>query len=300
MKNKYPVIIFLNQKYVFDLLAVIENGISYIETIKSTGHDSKNSIKNTNGEVGASNIFALIGIKLSGSFKRENSNSQVEETTKEKIHTPNSLFAKLREALYEEKLIKSIDECETGDFVEVKCKLSQNPLISIFQKLFSTLELAAIFQEAQKTQYTINDKRKQINQTQKPKHEFAKTLVDKFKTLVDQIESGETIDMMGNLIENNKKLVISLDKQYLNDPTLADLKDAELSILGKVTKILNEEDKDKINLLRKTKFSAISSKMLEGLIGAFSEMENEGFQVPEIETEIKGPAIQILPIGIFT
>ena len=102
--DKYTLPIYLNQKYVFDLLAIIEDGFSQVETIK-TGQSETNSDKdNLKGEIGISNVFAFLKFGLSADVNSENTNNSNQETSKEKIHTPNSLFSKMRTFLHTEKM----------------------------------------------------------------------------------------------------------------------------------------------------------------------------------------------------
>ncbi len=58
--SDYCVPVYLNQAVVFDLLAIVEDGFAHVSTIK-TAESSKNK-----GEagVGATNVFALLGISL--------------------------------------------------------------------------------------------------------------------------------------------------------------------------------------------------------------------------------------------
>lgn len=129
--NKLTLPIYLNQKYVFDLLAIIENGFSQVETIR-TGQTKSDSEKDSfKGEVGISNVFAFLKFGFSGDNTIDKSNLSNEEISKEKIHTPNSLFSKLRSYLHDNKSITTSNflTAKPGDFVEIKLSLRKNPLI---------------------------------------------------------------------------------------------------------------------------------------------------------------------------
>ena len=140
-RNDLIIPIYLNQKIVFDMLAILEDGFSTIRNIQRKDSQKDESAGNIGGEIGTSNIFALLGVKLKTNWKEEKKNETDQVISEERIHTPVSLFSKLLEKLYEKKLIKEIkcvknlDEVKTGDFVLFNGRLSKNPLISIFESM---------------------------------------------------------------------------------------------------------------------------------------------------------------------
>lgn len=87
---------------------------------------------------------------------------------------------------------------------------------------------------------------------------------------------------------------------FLSDPTLSDLLDGEYTVFGKATKVVRTQNEGDINLLRKTTFGRIKDPAIfESLGNILEEVRNSGFDMPEMETRIKGPALQVIPIAIF-
>jgi len=99
--------------------------------------------------------------------------------------------------------------------------------------------------------------------------------------------------------EKETKVVLTLDRAFLSDPSLSDLMDGEYTVLGKVSKVIPSDTDDKINLLRKTSLGKLRGPVLEQMKAVFSGPGVEGFNIPEIVTEIEGPAIQVIPIAVF-
>jgi len=61
--------IYLNQRVVFDMLASIEDGFSQFSTISTSSEKSSLSSGEASAEIGTSNVFAFLGVKLRGALK---------------------------------------------------------------------------------------------------------------------------------------------------------------------------------------------------------------------------------------
>lgn len=286
--KSYPVVLYLNQKYVFDILAVMEDGISQLEIIKTTFTSDEKKNQEIGGQIGTNNIFGFLGVTLQGKKEKGTSLNDTLEKSTEKTHTPNSLFAKMRERLIEQEFIKTIDSCSTGDFIEIKLRISKNPLIDALEQMLSLLELSVIFEDP------------------KPKNQFKqqtpsnKGLIPQFKKVLEQLNSNPVIDILGNISGNEKNIIITIDKNYLGDQSMRDLSDCELTLLGKVTHQIEKGSDEKINLLRKTSLSSVQGQLLNGVVDSFTTIEENGIKLPKVITEIDGPVVQILPIAIFS
>jgi hypothetical protein len=102
--KKLNIPIYLNQKIVFDMLATIEDGFSQFSTIQTSSEKSSASGGEASAEIGFSNVFALLGINFKGGLKKEDDSKGSETVSQQKVHTPVSLFQKLRDYLDEENL----------------------------------------------------------------------------------------------------------------------------------------------------------------------------------------------------
>lgn len=92
----------LNQQIVFDLLAILEDGFSRFRAVKSQSVDSESKTSDVGGSISASNLFSLLGVSLSGKLGKTLKTDQKQEYTEERVHTPTSLFSKLKAALQEQ------------------------------------------------------------------------------------------------------------------------------------------------------------------------------------------------------
>jgi hypothetical protein len=293
MANKYPIPIYLNQKYVFDILAMIEEGFNQLETVKSREYVDESTSKRGSAEIGVSNVFAFLGVSLGGARETNKSDESEKEILKEKVHTPNSLFARMREALNEEKLIKNDDflQCKTGDFIELKITLRKNPIIDALEAFESLMGMALIFSNSNDT--------KNKGQARKEK-ETQKQLQKQFTLLLEQLKSEGSVDLIGENHNPEFKVVLTIAREYLGDPSLSEIVDGEFSVLGKITKIIPTDSNETVNLLRKTSLSKLQDSLLSDMFSGFGDMSEHGLKDMNIQTEINGPVIQLIPIGIFS
>ena len=91
-------------------------------------------------------------------------------------------------------------------------------------------------------------------------------------------------------------IVLTTEQEWFIDQTMNDIIDGQFRVLGKATRVIVARD-GKINLLRKTAFG----KFPEVVAGLGQALNNiEGMSLPEApETEIHGPAMQVIPVAMF-
>lgn len=293
--DKYTLPIYLNQKYVFDLLAIIENGFSQVETIK-TGQSEINSDKeNLKGEIGISNVFAFLKFGLSSDISSESTNNSNHEISKEKIHTPNSLFSKMRTFLHTENMIVKEDflNSETGKFIEIQLSLRKNPIIDILEGFHSLMKIAISFEEKKTTPVHKNHGKIEESPNQK--------ILNQIDSLLNQLKDEGSLDLVGVYTsDENLQVVLTLDKGFMGELSLADIADGHFSVLGKITRIIKTKEDGDVNLLRKTSLSKLNQDMIDQMFSGFAQLDEFGIQNQLIETKIEGPVIQLIPIAIFT
>src|SRR4029077_11341852 len=85
-------------------------------------------------------------------------------------------------------------------------------------------------------------------------------LSQQFKTFRDELLAGSTVDIVSARLAGNLAAVITLDVEYLADPTMANLVEGHFTVLGKVIRVVDEHDS--INLLRKTAMSLLPESAL--------------------------------------
>ena len=291
-----PAALYLNQRLVFDMLASLEGGFSTLTSIEAATTSSSGTEKSGKGSIGINNVFALLGVTFGGAVSKSSSDAEQRSISEEKVHTPTSLFARLRLHLDSSGLLKRPDDVEfsgisSGDFVEFKVKLQRSPLVQSLQGLQQIVSLASAFQEP--TNRTRGQQRQQGNQS--PDSAQVKNQVS---ALLNAVKSSDSEDLIGT-DRNGLRYVLTTEIGHFVDPSLNDVIDGEFFILGKVTRVVEEDSETGIDLLRKTSLGMFSESVLGNLFSAFEGMVEAGFKIPTIETSVKGPALQVIPIAIF-
>jgi hypothetical protein len=296
--NPYPLPLYLNQKYVFDVLSMMERGFSQLETVTTRRAEEQDKGTRFSGDVGFGNVFGLLNVTLGGGRTRQERVEGGEEVASERVHTPNSLFARMRERLFEEGLVgRSLEEGTpaAGAFVEATMRLEKNPLVESLETIVSFLRMAAIFEEP-----TPSGGGKRQGQKRAHPRSEAEQMLGQMNDLITQLNTGEVIDLLATPIaESAPNVVLTLDMAYATDPSLSDLIDGEYSVLGKVTRFIPATDVETINLLRKTTLGRLQASVLDQLRTPLEEMQQGGIDLPQFRTEIEPPVVQILPIAVF-
>lgn len=275
MENrKLSIPIYLNQKIVFDLLTIIEQGFSKIQKVNINTTEPNESKSNEN--------ISFLSVALN------------EKVSDSKIFTPSSLFSKLRDELINRQFLKIINESyninklETGDFVEFTALLRKNPLLETLEGFVELMEVSSLFD---KTENLANSKGKKKEPDQ---------LVE-IKKFISKINQTNTLDLLGKINHDIKDIqaVVPVEIECFTNKTPADLIDGHFTVLGKIIKSIDISSDESINLLRGTSLGLIPKNHKEELVKQFSQVKTMGFQLPEMVTEVKGPALQIIPIAIY-
>jgi len=100
--------------------------------------------------IGAGNVFALLNVSLKGDRSKDKGNQQQTESTVQKVHTPTSLFFKLRSMLQDRSLVeqieglKEVERLRSGQFVEFRALLRKNPLFEYLDIFIEVLKFADV------------------------------------------------------------------------------------------------------------------------------------------------------------
>lgn len=118
------------------------------------------------------------------------------------------------------------------------------------------------------------------------------------KAILDGLKSEGAFDLVADLdAAGMPRLVVMVDADYFSGPSMSELIDGEFRVLGKVTRVVAKDDS--INLLRNTSLARFPGEIISKLRDAFQAAKETGLDFPNVETDIQGPALQVIPIAIF-
>lgn len=280
--DKLTIPIYLNTKIVFDMLATIEDGFSEIRNIQTSSETGNET--GVSADVGTGNVFAWLNFGVRGNLKSNDQQSSI--ITEQKTHTTVSLFQKLKTVLEENNLIKGEeDPVGEGDFVEVQGTLKLNPMIELLTNMKEFMQLATAFED--KGGNKSNARKMMENQ--------------KISTQIDTLVKGLQVDGKKDIICQTltKSIVINTDLNYFLNKSMSEITDGNYKVLGKVTKIC-QENEDGISLLRNTAFSRLKIDKMREFQELFNSNELKPFFGDEkITSVVESPTMMIIPIAIY-
>lgn len=293
--NRPIVPVYLNQKLVFDLVAMLRGGISTVTAVTSSSAKHENERQVVSATFGLSEALStLLRVDLSGGKSKGKTNDNSTKLTEERVHTPASLFYELRNMLADQGCLStsySNNLPSPGEFVEFTAALKRNPIVETLDSLSEMLRLASVFTDDQSQQSKKDGAKKQKSQDKK--------IQERIASLSDALKAGSTIDLTTSGSESGFRSVVTVETRFLNDPLMSDLVDGRFSVLGKVIRSVMTND-ESISLLRKTALEKMPRGTLDEVFTALANLKSEGgFAMPEILWEVPGPAIQVLPVAIY-
>lgn len=303
--RQFSIPIYLDQRIVFDLLAIAEGGFSEMQRIHTTEANTEATKNDVSGQLGLglSNAFMLLrtNAKVSSSTNAELRDKT--ETSEDRVFTPNSLFSRLRDILTERSLLRDLsasqENLRPGQFVEFEAVVRQNPLIGYIEGFIRLMNLTTTFatpttppQQAQN-----GGRRKNNNQAggqTKPKVSEEVEIATK---ILQVLKEGKTVDYIAEIIPENLQAVIPTSLDYFVDQDPGAVADTQLTVLGKIVRSIPEGESTSISLLRGTSLGLASEEQADKLFGNLVSVPE--LNLPEVKVRIEPPVIQIIPIAIY-
>ena len=287
-----PIALYLNQQVTFDILAALEDGFSRFSTVQTTSSGEKSTELSGEAQLGVN--LTLFGMTFGGRRSRQTGQAQTESTTEEIIHTPTSLFARLRRDLRNRDLVTDLLDSSglggvyPGGFVEFEATLQRNQFLVQLSAFAELVPLMSAFEEP-----TVAKGSRQRNQGKNTNSMVLKQV----NSLVKALTSGKSLDLVSRIGDIN--VIITTEQQYFNEPTMNDVIDGTFRVFGKASRVIPEPNDENIDLLRKAPLGQFNS-LLPAIREAMGEFTNKLGHSGDSSTEIQGPAIQVIPIAIFS
>lgn len=290
--NQLMIPVYINEKIVLDMLAIIEDGFSTVSQVSYSDHKENSNAQKIEAEVStsASILSKLLKIDLKGELSHSGNCGETESTTKEKVHTNVSLLSKFRAFLTDANILKSgfdISNMKIGDFIEVEGELQKNPLINCMDIFVDMLRMADIF--AEKPQLNAKTQAKAQKQQQDE-------TMKKIKSFASELKHSGTVDFI--LSDSAGTIVLSAQEQYLSNDNISEILGGHFKVLGKVIAICADKT-ESIDLLRKTTLSILPHDLLADMFLCLQNEDMKQYNLPELKTEISGPAVIVIPVAIY-
>ena len=287
--------VYLNEKTVLDMLAIIEDGFSMVSEVTSSNQDASSNTGKLSGGISTKAILdKLLKIQLEGSFQKDKSTTSEVDTKLEKVHTNVSLLSKFRSELIDGNLLTckagdnlDISNIKAGDFIEIEGELQKNPMIDIMEKFIDVFRMADIFTDKPQlgSKKVSSEKKNTDNIT-----------VRQMQSFLNELKHTGTVDFI--LESSAGTAVLSAQEQYLANDNISELIGGTFKVLGKIIRVC-KEDEDGINLLRKTTLNILNNTTREQFLSMFKAEELAAFNLPDVRFMITPPAVIIIPVAIY-
>ena len=180
---------------------------------------------------------------------------------------------------------------QIGDFIELEGELQKNPLIEYLDRFVDLFRMGKIFVDEPQIDYKKSTKRRAS-----PAKNTNKKTLEQIKSFRNELEQSGTTDF---ILSNTKgTVVLSVQNQYLTNDNVSEMLGGRFRVLGKIIAVRKTES-DTISLLRKTTLSLFSESDIQAMLQNAMEKVREQLNLPPLITEIRGPAIIVIPIAIY-
>jgi len=299
--------IYLNQRIVFDMIAMIEDGFSHLQTVQTSRKRGSSSEGGAESEIGSSNIFAFLGVKLKGHVSGKKDNEEQSVATQERIHTPSSLFSKLYQRLTDDSSIvylssstsTKLSDLKPGNIVEISGLLHKSPLLNLLEHALRMAEMLNMLPDS--PQEASSDQPPSDSPDQKKSTLIeSPPLASQIRSMIQELRAGEAVDLVCSLADHSAiRAVIPVYQTYFFNQTMSEVIDGEYRVLGKVTRVVPREVDGTINLFRYSGLGLYEQRILNQMLSQLEGLKGAGLQIGEITPVIKAPALQLIPIAIF-
>ena len=297
-----PFTLYLNQRLTFDVLAALEGGFSQFRTVHTTGSGGTSTEVSGGAELGVGNAFALLGLKLGGQASRQEEKERSESTTEEIVHTPASLFARVRKDLRSRRLVQEIPQPSNfvdippGSFIEFEATLRRSPIVEMLTALS---QLAPLVQMAETSAgQAASGGAQGQNRGRKPRRQGQGGSQDT-ETQINQFLRAVTNEGSQDLIAevDGMRVVLTTEREYFIDPSMNDTIGGTFRVFGKVSRVVTNGSNEKIDLLRNTPLGRFWNQVPD--IGRAMGRLDKQFAEGSFTAEVSGPALQVIPMAIF-
>lgn len=300
--------IYLDVPMLVSFAAATQGGLALstevtTETEKGSTRDAKIA-----GKLSVSKLLStFLNASIDSELASKASDSTHAKTTEARAHTEASIaillydvLTKNDEYLKKPKSLAEFSEIGPGTLVEVAGTLHKNAVDSLFDAADAMsifMKFADSDDQVEQALSSTRPKGKQRNQnrgnTQKDAHDPLKMIKE---ALTQDRERTPISNAVLECIEPaGITAVVTLRTDNLRDLTLSELNKNTVRVVGKVTRQISEGET--MSAFENYAFSLLKPDFLRSAFSNLDSADELQFSLPDVE--IKGPAVQVLPLMVF-
>ncbi|MCY6371448.1 DUF6414 family protein [Clostridium ganghwense] len=284
MANNGAIIpLYLNNDLINNLYTIIIQEFTEVNTITTK---SQQTVKITTP---LSNVTC--GQYIQGNFTVELLN----EFSKQRSEISKNIVVllDLRKLLFEYNLLKNIkdkqtlDNIQENDFIEFTSKLNKSPVIQQVEDIINAMEMELTFNPYNKKTSDNND------------DEEKKAVLKGLKEKMEEYKSSKCFRFVAEDICNtNTKILVPTELKFMEDH-VDYIKNAKVSVLGKVVKIENEAQSRNKHILSGSCFDCLDEGYFKNFKNRFLKNNSLLREYSTNMTNINSRMIEILPIAMY-
>jgi hypothetical protein len=303
--------LYLDENMMLSFLAHLEGGVSVSEDETETSENRTD--KSATARIGArAKIAAFLSAEAAIEGQLKGSSGSSQEVQRSRHHTSASLFNILYSYLHEDGTVRQLTSQEdfenlnAGDLVEFEANYVGNPLEELVRLFGALLPLMDDESEKSKQVQAKTPSKRSGNPASRaaaasspetsPEDSSSKESDDGVRILTQMLSDLDTVPVHDLLLglEDGAQAVVVASSAYFSAATNEMLRAGTVKVIGKVTKILVEDDT--INLTRRTILGAGGPELASAtVISAASAMPG----LADADPIVRAPAIQVIPMAIF-
>jgi len=310
--------LYLDVPMMTSFAAAIQDGIAYGSDITQRTDQSKNISGEAEGRAGIPfmSIFStLLALDARGKIAGNRAEGEGEEVKVVRRHTEASIFMRLRQTLIDDDRILQINTlddlerlrgAEQDYLVEVRGQIFRSPLSETLETIFRFLDVFGVDLSDGKQAQKQSNRKQNRGQEQQGRAATTNPLgldaearqgLQLMKRIRDDLAQSKVQDVVLHPAKIDElKVVLALAQESLPEGAFDNLLSGDFSVLGKVTRVI--EDTDEISLYQRTVFRNVDSDSLDEMFDSFRD--SEFFVMPEHPFHVEAPALQLMPLAIYT
>lgn len=301
--------VYVDTNALLDLLASIEGGFSVVEKMSSRATTSKgvdvSGQAEAGTEFGIANVLSLLKVSLRGSLGAKAARESVQETEATRYHTYGSLLYRLRNYLDEEDIVKRFDNSKVvwdnvrpSDFVEVRGVFRPNPLADALERMAKIGHLFGSLTGSQSTATGGGARQQKSKNVSSAPNDSWQQGLKLIEDVLKDVQKEKVRTFVVDLVSPPSHRAVALMYcDYLRDQTMTEIAHKEYRMLGKVVRRIDAGAAESIELLGGTALGSLAKTQLDQFTTIFGQIE--GVNLPPVQAQINGPALEVVPVAVF-
>jgi hypothetical protein len=298
--------IYLDVPMLMSFAAAVQGGISLESEITRDRTKTTEISGQADGGFNAGPLFKVVAdasASLQGAGRNE---SGIQESRKEfRSYTEASIAIllydglKANKSIVEINKITDIQKVDSGSLVEISGVAHRNSVDAIIDYIDTLLNFGRINDSLKRNQGSTF----QAGSKSKGEHPKNQDSTRMYKNVCEILKQDRDRTPISNLIlkclrPNEMSAVLTMRRENLRDLTFSEINRNTVRVVGKVTRLIGEDEK--MSSFENYGFSLLSIESLDQLFSEVAtKMAGSGVYVDFVNPSIKGPALQILPLMVF-